>query len=125
MYELGRDEADHRARAKIDSLKLTEDEWKQVENFIDLLKVSLKPLVCVLCFLLTLFSMPTNHSKHSHMKTDPVFMQEFWHLNLCTKRGAPEQHALNMHPLWMDCVLVRLRLRSTIIRRRHHMRTLL
>ena len=40
VYELGRDETDHRARAKIDSLKLTEDEWKQVENFIDLLKVS-------------------------------------------------------------------------------------
>ena len=41
MYELGREETDHRARAKIDSLKLTEDEWKKVENFIDLLKVQL------------------------------------------------------------------------------------
>jgi len=39
VYELGREEPNYQARAKIDSLKLTENEWKKVENFIDLLKV--------------------------------------------------------------------------------------
>jgi len=40
VYELGRDKSDHTKRAKIDSLKLSDDEWSQVSNFIDLLKVS-------------------------------------------------------------------------------------
>jgi hypothetical protein len=39
VYELGREETDLRARSKIDSLRLSDDEWTEVELFIDLLKV--------------------------------------------------------------------------------------
>ena len=45
MYEIGREETDFNKRAKIDALKLSDEEWTRVENFIDLLKVSFSSLL--------------------------------------------------------------------------------
>lgn len=39
VYEIGREESDFNKRAKIDALKLSDEEWTNVESFIDLLKV--------------------------------------------------------------------------------------
>ena len=41
MYEIGREELDFNKRAKIDALKLSNEEWSHVESFTDLLKASL------------------------------------------------------------------------------------
>lgn len=45
VYELGHEESNHAKRAKIDALKLTEDEWTEVSSFIDLLKVLSPPFM--------------------------------------------------------------------------------
>ena len=49
MYEIGREETDFNKRAKIDALKLSNDEWTKVESFIDLLKVQF--IVVLLCYM--------------------------------------------------------------------------
>ena len=41
MYEIGREEVDLNKCAKIDALRLSDKEWANVENFTDLLRVSL------------------------------------------------------------------------------------
>ena len=41
MYEIGREEVDLNKCAKIDALRLSDEEWANVENFTDLLRVSL------------------------------------------------------------------------------------
>ena len=39
VYEIAREESDLEKRRKIDALKLTEEEWKRVKLFMDLLRV--------------------------------------------------------------------------------------
>ena len=40
MYEIGQEETDFNKRARIDALKLSDEEWTNVELIIDLLKVT-------------------------------------------------------------------------------------
>jgi hypothetical protein len=40
VYEIGREETDFNKRARIDALKLSDEEWTNVELIIDLLKVT-------------------------------------------------------------------------------------
>ena len=121
MYEIGREESDLNKHAKIDALKLSDEEWTHVENFTDLLRVSLTtnhPHITN-CGI----SMPTNISRLSHMTTHQVFMLLYQHLRNCTRPGTVVIHLGSMPHLQLGCVLVLPRLKSIITRLQYHMHT--
>ena len=121
MYEIGREEPDFNKRAKIDALKLSNEEWSHVESFTDLLKASLT----IYHPHITNFgiSMPTNISRLSHMRIHQVFMLLCQHLRNCTRPGTVAVCIGSMPHLHLGCVLVLQRLKSITTRLQHHMHT--
>ena len=121
MYEIGREESDFNKCAKIDALKPTDEEWVDVENFTNLLRVSLTahhPHI-------TNFeiSMPTNISRLSHMTTHQLSMLLYQHLRDCTRPGTVARGAGSMPHFHLGCVLVLQKLKSTTTRLQCHMHT--
>ena len=121
MYEIGREESDLNKRAKIDALKLSDKEWTDVENFTNLLMVSLTTYHPHITN--SGISMLTNISRLSHMTTHQLFMLLYQHLRNCIRPGTVAVHIGSMPHLQLGCVLVLPRLKSITTRLQCHMHT--